>query len=55
MSKSPEDSRLSEQHPSFLEVADFTDKYFRVHFHSFYDLSVIKTVVFSDDQVVVGC
>ncbi len=43
VSKSPEDSRLSEHHPSFLEVvADFTDMYFRVHFHSFYDLSVIN-------------
>ncbi len=41
MSKSPEDSRLSEHHPSFLEVVgDFTDMSFRVHFHSFYDLSV---------------
>ncbi len=53
MSKSPEDSRLSEHHPSFLEVVgDFTDTSFRVHFHSFYDLSVIYTVVFSADQVV---
>ncbi len=53
MSKSPEDSRLSEHYPSFLEVVgDFTDTSFRVHFHSFYDLSVIYTVVFSADQVV---
>ncbi len=44
--KSPEDSRLSEHLPSFLEVVgDFTDMSFRVHFHSFYDLSVV-TVVF---------
>ncbi len=36
VSKSPEDSRLSEHHPSFLEViADFTDMSFSVHFHSF--------------------
>ncbi len=42
VSKSPENSRLSEHHPSFLEVVgDFTDTSFRVHFHSFYDLSVI--------------
>ncbi len=55
MSKSIEDSRLSEHHPSFLEVVgDFTDTSFRVHFYSFYDLSVIPTVVFSADQVVVG-
>ena len=48
MSKSPEDSRLSEHHPSFLEVVgDFTDMYFRVHFHSFYDLSVINYCCFS--------
>ncbi len=34
VSKSPEDSRLSEHHPSFLEVVgDFTDTSFRVHFH----------------------
>ncbi len=34
--KSPEDSRLSEHHLSFLEVvADFTDTSFRVYFHSF--------------------
>ncbi len=43
VSKSPEDRRLSENHPSFLEVdGDFTDTSFRVHFHSFYDLSVIN-------------
>ncbi len=43
MSKSPEDSRLSEHHSSFLEVVgDFTDTSFRVHFHCFYDLSVIN-------------
>ncbi len=54
MSKSPEDSRLSEHHPSFLEdVDDFTDTSFRVHFHRFYDLSVI-TVVFANDRVAVG-
>ncbi len=48
MSKSPEDSRLSEHHPSFLEVVgDFTDMYFRVHFHSFYDLPVINYCCFS--------
>ncbi len=47
MSKSPEDSRLSEHHPSFLEVVgDFTDMSFRVHFHSFYDLSVINCCCF---------
>ncbi len=47
VSKSPEDSRLSEHHPSFLEVVgDFTDTYFRVHFHSFYDLSVINYCCF---------
>ncbi len=34
--------------PSFLEVVgDFTDTYFRVHFHSFYDLSVINYCCFS--------
>ncbi len=43
VSKSPEDSRLSEHHPSFLEVVgDFTYTSFRVNFHSFYDLSVIN-------------
>ncbi len=47
VSKSPEDSRLSEHHPSFLEdVEDFTDMSFRVHFHSFYDLSVINYCCF---------
>ncbi len=36
VSKSPEDSRLSEHHPSFVEVVgDFTDTSFRVHLHSF--------------------
>ncbi len=46
VSKSPEDSRLSE-HQSFLEVVgDFTDTFFRVHFHSFYDLSVINYCCF---------
>ncbi len=35
--------RLSEHHPSFLEVVgDFTDTSFGVNFHSFYDLSVIN-------------
>ncbi len=48
MSKSHVDSRLSEHHPSFLEVVgDFTDTYFRVNFHSFYDLSVINCCCFS--------
>ena len=48
MSDSPADCRLSEHHPSFLEVVgDFTDMYFRVHFHSFYDLSVINYCCFS--------
>ncbi len=43
VSKSPVDSRLSEHHPSFLElVVDFTDIYFRVNFISFYNLSVIN-------------
>ncbi len=47
VSKSPEDSRLSEHHPSFLEVVgDFTDTSFRVHFHNFYDLSVINCCCF---------
>ncbi len=47
VSKSPEDSRLSEHHPSFLEVVgDFTDTSFRGHFHSFYDLSVINYCCF---------
>ncbi len=42
VSKSPEDSRSSEHHPSVVEVvADFTDMSFGVHFHSIYDLSVI--------------
>ncbi len=46
-SKSPEDSRSSEYHPSFLEVvSDFTDTSFRVHFHSFYGLSVINYCCF---------
>ncbi len=47
LSKSPEDSRLSEHHPSFLEaVGDFTDTSFRVYFHSFFDLSVINYCCF---------
>ncbi len=47
VSKSPEDSRLSEHHPSFLKVVgDFTDTPFRVHFHSFYDLFVINYCCF---------
>ncbi len=47
VSKSPEDSRLSEHHPSFLEVVgDFTDTSFRVHFYRFYDLSVINYCCF---------
>ncbi len=47
MSKSPEDSRLSEHHPSFLElVGDFTDTSFRVSFHSFFDLSVVNYYCF---------
>ncbi len=54
VSKSPEDSRLSEHHPSFLEVVgDFADKSFRVHFHSFYDLSVINYCCFLSRSV--GC
>ncbi len=48
VSKSPVDSRWSEHHPSFLEVVgDFTDMYFRVHFHNFYDLPVINCCCFS--------
>lgn len=48
VSNSPADCRLTEHHPSFLEVVcDFTDMYFRVHFHSFYDLSVINYCCFS--------
>ncbi len=48
VSKSPEDSRLSEHHPSFLEVVgDFTDTSFRVHFHSFYDVSCHQLLLFS--------
>ncbi len=47
VSKSPEDRRLLEHHPSFLQVVgDFTDTSFRVHFHSFYDLSVIDYCCF---------
>ncbi len=47
VSKSPEDSRLSEYHPSFLEVVgDFTDSSLRVHFHSFYDFSIINYCCF---------
>ncbi len=47
VSKSPVDSRLSEHHPSFLEVvADFIDMSFRVHFHCFYNLSVINYCCF---------
>ncbi len=47
VSKSPEDRRSSEHHPSFLEVvSDFTDTSFRVHFHSFYGLSVINCCCF---------
>ncbi len=47
VSKSPEDSRLAEHHPSFLEVVgDFTDTSFRIHFHGFYDLSVINFCCF---------
>ncbi len=57
VSKSPEDSRLSEHHSSFLEVVgDFTDTCFRVYFHSFYDLSVINYCCFlSRSGSVVGC
>ncbi len=56
MSKSTEDSRLSEHHHSFLEVVgDFTDTSFRVHFHSFMICLSLTTVVFSADRVVVGC
>ncbi len=45
--QSPEDSRLSEHHPSFLEVVgEFTDMSFRAHFHSFYDLFVINYCCF---------
>ncbi len=54
VSKSPEDSRLLEHHPSFLEVVgDFTDMSFRVHFQSFYDLSVINyyCLLFSQSQL----
>ncbi len=51
MSKSPEDSRLSEHPPSFLEVVgDFTDTSFRVNFHSFFICLSSTTVVFSADQ-----
>ncbi len=47
VSKSPEDSRLSEHHSSFLEgVGDFTDTSFRVHFRRLYDLSVINYCCF---------
>ncbi len=47
VSKSSEESRFSEHRPSFLEVVgDFTDTSFRVHFHSFYDLSVINYCCF---------
>ncbi len=47
VSKSPEDSRLSEHHPRFLEVVgDFRDTSFRVHFHSFFYLSVINYCCF---------
>ncbi len=47
LSKSPDDSRLLEHHPSFLDVVgDFTDTSFRVHFHSFYDLSVFNYCCF---------
>ncbi len=47
MSKSS-DSILSEHCPNFLEVVGvFTGMYFRVHFHSFYALSVINCGCFS--------
>ncbi len=47
VSKFPEDSRLAEHHPSFLEVdGNFTDTSFRVHFHSFFYLSVINYCCF---------
>ncbi len=47
VSKSPEESRLSENHPSFLEVVgDFTDTSFRVHFLSFFNLSVMNYYCF---------
>ncbi len=53
VSKSPEDSRLSEHQPSFLEVVgDFTDTSFRIHFHRFFYLSVINYCVFSADQML---
>ncbi len=42
------DSILSEHCPNFLEVVGiFTGMYFRVHFHSFYALSVINCGCFS--------
>ncbi len=47
VSKSPEDSRLSEHHPSFLEVVgDFTNTSFRVGFHSFLYLSIVNYCCF---------
>lgn len=46
LSKSPVNGRLWD-HFSFLEIGDFTDTYFRVLFHSFYDLSVISCCCFS--------
>ncbi len=55
VSKSPEDSRLSE-HQSFLEVVgDFTDTFFLGFiFTAFMICLSSTTVVFSADQVVVG-
>ncbi len=51
VSKSPEDSRLSEHHPSFLDVVgEFTDT-----FTAFMICLSSTTVVFSADQGVVGC
>ncbi len=56
VSESPEDSRSSEHHPSFVEVvADFTDMSLGFIFTAFMICLSSTTVVFSADQVVVGC
>ncbi len=55
MSKSPEDSRLSEHHPSFLEVLVILQtRLLGFIFTAFMICLSSTTVVFSADQVVVG-
>ncbi len=56
MLKSSKDSRLSEHHPIFLEVvADLETCLLGFIFIAFFICLLSTTVVFSADQVVVGC